>query len=78
MTIDEFDDIIDSLIRIALPRNFSTHITAGQVLAILEAHCEGLRNSIAMQQSATWPEQHEGLRFGPNEIIKSPKDVPRE
>jgi hypothetical protein len=53
MTIDEFDDIIDCLIRIMLPPNVSDDrpASAEEILAVLDAHAHGLRSQIGLQHS---------------------------
>jgi hypothetical protein len=53
MTIDEFDDIIDCLLRIMLPPNVSNDrpASAEEILAVLDAHAHGLRSQIGLLQS---------------------------
>jgi hypothetical protein len=55
MTIDEFDDIIDSLLRIMLPPNVSNDRQASldEIASVLEAHAHGVRSRIGLQQSET-------------------------
>jgi hypothetical protein len=51
MTIAEFDDIIDCLIRIMLPPAVGEDrpATEREILTVLEAHAHGLRSRINLQ-----------------------------